>query len=210
MKTISRLTIALAILTAFAFAQMPGAPQFSADMTMTSKTQPDGAKGKIYFDKGNMRMDMNMSGRDISMIRDNNAKTSYMLMHERKMYMEMKDGAPAGRRGMKMPDMKTYSADPCENMKEEGVTCKKVGEETINGRACDKYEFTSSDPSKNHTAWIDKKIHIPIKNVSPDATMELSNVKEGAPDKSHFELPSDYQKFDPSMMMGGQGRGPGL
>jgi hypothetical protein len=210
MKTITRFSISFAILMACAFAQAPAMPQFSADMTMTNQRMPDGAKGKIFFDKGNMRMDMNMAGRDMSMIRDNSAKTTYMLMHERKMYMEMKDGAAAGRRGPRMPDVKTYSDNPCEGEKEAGVTCKKVGEENVNGRDCDKWEFTSSDASKNRTVWVDKKLHIPVRSVSSDSTVDLTNIKEGPQDKSHFELPSDYQKFDPSMMMGGQGRGPGL
>src|SRR5207244_83136 len=107
-----------------------------------------------------------------------------------------------------MPDVKTYSENPCAN--EEGVTCKKVGEETVNGRDCDKWEFTSSDPEKNKTSWIDKKMHFPVKMVSKDSTVEFSNIKEGAQDAGHFEVPAGYQKFDPAMMMGGQGRGPGI
>src|SRR5438128_3291286 len=209
MRIISRISIAFAVLIACAFAQEPGLPQFSADMSMTSQRNPDGAKGKIYFDKGNTRMDMSMQGRDISVIRDNNAKTSYTLMHEQKMYMEMKDGQRPMGRGPRMPDMKAYSANACENEKEEGVTCKKVGEETVNGRDCEKYEFTSADPQKNRTAWVDKKLHFPVKLVSTDSTMNLTNIKEGPQDKSHFEVPSDYQKLDPAMM-GGPGRGPGL
>jgi outer membrane lipoprotein-sorting protein len=208
MKTVTRLSIAFAILIACAFAQAPGLPQFSADMTMTSQRQPEPMKGKIFFDKGNMRMDMNTQRGEMSLIRDNNAKTNYMLMHERKMYIETKDGARPMGRGPKPPDVKAYDPNnPCAG--EEGVTCKKVGEETINGRDCDKWEFTSTDASKNRTVWVDKKIHIPIKTVSAESTTEFSNIQEGPQDKSHFEVPSDYQKFDPSQMMGG-GRGPGL
>jgi len=103
--------------------------------------------------------------------------------------------------------VKAFGENPCAN--EEGVTCKKVGEETVNGRDCDKWEFTSKDASNNRTAWIDKKLHIPVRSVSADQTVEFTNIKEGPQDKSHFELPSDYQKFDPAMM-GGPGRSPGL
>lgn len=207
MKTITRFSIAFAILTACAFAQAPGMPQFSADMTMTSSRMPEPTKGKIFFDKGNMRMDMSSQRGEMSIIRDNSAKASYMLMHERKMYMEMKDGQRGMGRMMRPPDVKAYDpSNPCAG--EEGVTCKKVGEETINGRDCDKWEFASADAMKNRTSWIDKKLHIPVKTVSADSTVEFSNIKEGPQDKSHFEVPSDYQKFDPAMM-GGQ-RGPGL
>ena len=208
MKTIRRISIVFAILTACAFAQAPGMPQFSADMSMSGPRQPEPIKGKIFFDKGNMRMDMTTQRGDLSIIRDNSAKTSYTLMHERKMYMEMKDGAQRAGRMMRPPDVKAFDpTNPCAG--EEGVTCKKVGEETMNGRDCEKWDFTSTDASKNRTVWIDKKIHIPVKSVSADSTFEFTNIKEGPQDKSHFEVPSDYQKFDPAMM-GGGGRGPGL
>jgi outer membrane lipoprotein-sorting protein len=207
MKTITRFTIAFAILIAYAFAQAPGMPSFSADMSMTGQREP--VKGKMFFDKGNMRMDMNTQRGEMSVIRDNSSKTSYMLMHERKMYMEMKDGARPMGRGPRTPDVKVFDpSNPCAS--EEGVTCKKVGEENVNGRDCEKWEFASSDASKARTVWIDKKLHIPVRSTSADGTMDLTNIKEGPQEKSHFEVPSDYQKFDPSQMMGGQGRGPGL
>lgn len=207
MKTFTRLSIAFAILTVCAFAQAPAPPSFSADMSMTSQRQPEPLKGKIFFDKGNMRMDMTTQRGDMSIIRDNAAKTSYTLMHERKMYMEMKDGARPMGRGPRPPDVKTYDPNnPCAG--EPNVTCKKVGEETVNGRDCDKWEFTSADASQNRTVWVDKKLHIPVRSVSADSTVEFTNIKEGPQDKSHFEVPSDYQKFDPSQMMGG--RGPGM
>src|SRR4051794_24639067 len=178
MKTIRRISIALAIFSACAFAQAPALPQFSADMSMTSQRQPEPMKGKIFFDRGNMRMDMTMPagrgpmGGEMSVIRDNNAKTTYMLMHEMKSYIETKDGAQRMGRMMRPPDVKAIDpANPCAG--EEGVTCKKVGEETVNGRDCEKWEFTSTDTSKNRTAWIDKKIHVPVKMVSPDSTFEL-------------------------------------
>src|SRR3954466_9626078 len=56
MKTITRFSIAFAMLVACAFAQPPAMPQFSADMSMTGQRMPEGMKGKIFFDKGNMRM----------------------------------------------------------------------------------------------------------------------------------------------------------
>src|ERR1051325_3050344 len=99
MKTITRVSLAFAILTACAFAQAPALPQFSADINMTNQRMPEPTKGKIFFDKGNMRMDMTMPagrgpmGGEMSVIRDNNAKTTYMLMHEMKSYIETKDGA---------------------------------------------------------------------------------------------------------------------
>ncbi len=208
MKTISRLSIAFVILIACAFAQAPAPPSFSADITTTNQRQPEPIKGKIFFDKGNTRIDMSTQRGDMSVIHDNTNKTNYMVMHERKMYIETKDGARPMGRAPRTPDVKAFDPNnPCAN--EEGVTCKKVGEENVNGRDCDKWEFTSSDSSKNRTVWIDKKMHIPVRSVSADTTTDITNIQEGPQDKSHFQVPDGYQKFDPSQMMGG-GRGPGL
>ena len=137
MKTSVRLTVVLGILLACAVAQVPAQPQFSTNITVTSASEGQQMKGKMFFDKGKMRMDVSAQGRDMSMITDAAKETTYMLMNEQKMYMEMKDGQRPMGRGPRMPDMKAYSANACENEKEEGVTCKKVGEETVNGRDCE-------------------------------------------------------------------------
>jgi hypothetical protein len=207
MKTSIRLTVVLTILVAGALAQMPAQPQFSSDITVTSAAEGPPLKGKMFFDKGKMRMNMSAQGRDMSMIIDAAKETTYMLMNEQKMYMEIKAGAAGGRRrGPKMPDVKQLGENPCAN--EKDVTCKRVGTETVNGRTCDKWEFTSTtDPKNNRTAWIDQKTRMPIKTVSAESTMEMTNFKEGPQDAKLFEVPSDYQKFDPAMM--GGGRGPG-
>jgi hypothetical protein len=208
MKTSIRLTVILAILAACAVAQMPAQPQFSSDITVTSASEGQQTKGKMFFDKGKMRMDMNAQGRQMSMIVDSAKETSYMLMNEQKMYMEIKTDAAGGRRrGPRMPDIKQMGENPCAT--EKDVTCKKVGTETVNGRTCDKWEFTSTaDPKNTRTAWIDQKTHMPIKTVSAESTMEMTNFKEGPQDSKLFEVPADYQKFDPAMMRQG-GRGPG-
>ncbi len=51
--------------------------------------------------------------------------------------------------------------------------------------------------------WIDQKLHFPIKTVSEDSSWELSNIKEGEPSASLFEIPSGYQKMDMGSMMQG-------
>jgi hypothetical protein len=198
MKTITRLTLSFAILVACAFAQMPTPPQFSADIAVSS---PEGQaiKGKMFFDKGKVRMDMNSQRGEMSTITDSATQTTYVLMHEQKMYMETQVGGPGGRRrGPKMPDIKAMSENPCAS--EKDVTCKKVGTETMNGRSCDKWEFTAKDAKQNRTVWIDQKTHVPIKSVGADGTFEFSNFKEGPQDAKNFEVPKDYQKFDMGAM----------
>jgi hypothetical protein len=188
--------LALACAALPAQAQLATLPQFSADMT--TKHGGESTQGKIYFGSNKIRMDMNAGGRDMQMITDILKKTSYMIMPQQRMYMEMSATGPmAGARG-RTPDVKPVDPNnPCAN--QPGVTCKKVGTETVNGRACDKWEFTGDG---KHTAWIDQKLHIPVKTVSSDgATMELTNIKEGAQPASLFEIPAGYQKMDMGGMM---------
>ena len=186
---------------AFAFQ----APQpFSADMTVTSANGNANMKGKFFLALPKMRVDMEDTGQrqagpfggKMSMIMDANAKMAYMLMHEPKMYMEM----PLDQNNpmlQRMPRLQHLSSDPCGVGNPGEATCKKLGSETINGRACDKWEVTDKN-GKKETLWIDQKLHFPIKSTDGQVTSEFTNIKEGSPDASLFTLPPGYQKFDAS------------
>ena len=159
------------------WAQMP--QPFSADMTLTHKTGQK-ATGKIYFSPPKSRMDMTAPqqkggpGGNTSMITDPTTQTSYMVMHDQKMYMEMhldqlaKQMGPMVGRAPKAPT----SFDPNHPCAAD-ATCKKVGTETVNGRVCDKWIFT--DKNGTSTAWIDQKLWYPIKSQSSGmGSVELS------------------------------------
>lgn len=198
--------IAVVILAVMAAAQIPtGIPQFSADMKMSGHGG-GGMNGKIYFGGQKMRFEMNAGGHASVMISDPAKKTMYMLMPQEKMYMEMNANMAGGRgRGPHMPDAKPMDpSNPCST--DSNYTCKKAGTETMNGRACDRWEFTSkSNPKENHTTWIDQRLHFPIKNVGSEGDVwELQNLKEGSQAASLFEVPSDYTKMDMGGMMGGR------
>jgi hypothetical protein len=176
---------------------------FTADVSFKGK---DGKQmdGKYLIGTDKVRMDMNAQGHEITTITDVNTKTSYMIMHERKMYMEMHAGQNPMQRGPKMPDAKAYDPNnPCAN--DPDTTCKNEGTETVNGRSTDKWVFTNKKDGEVTTTWLDKKIHFPIKTLTADgAEMELTNVKEGASPASSFEVPAGYQKFDMGAMTGGR------
>ena len=48
-----------------------------------------------------------------------------------------------------------------------------------------------------------QKLHFPIKTVSQDSSWQLTNIKEGQPEASLFEIPPGYQKMDMGSMMQG-------
>ncbi|HVZ17123.1 MAG TPA: DUF4412 domain-containing protein, partial [Terriglobales bacterium] len=181
----------------------PGMVPFSADMSL--KTHGENVNGKYYVGDHKIRTDMSMHGQDISQITDASTQTSYMLMHKQHMYMEIHAGqSPMMNRGPKVPDLKSYDPNnPCAN--DPNTTCKNEGTETVNGRSANKWVFTNKSDGNTMTAWLDKKLHFPIRTITSNGTeMDLTNIQEGAPSASLFEVPAGYQKFDMGAMMGGR------
>jgi len=202
------LSMATLLFVVQATAQMMGPQPFSADATYSGTGHgPRGAtemEGKMYFGHNHMRMEMQAGPRGGSiMIVDFKTKVTDMLMPDQQMYFEHRaDDTNMRRPGM--ATLKPYAdpSNPCAN--EEGWTCKNLGTEEVNGRICDHWQITTKD-GKVTNAWVDKKIHFPIKSVTPDGTWELSNIKEGEPDASLFQVPAGYRKMDMgSMMQGGR------
>jgi hypothetical protein len=202
--------IFVSIIGLAAWAQTPGMPQpFSADMKMspgTGQERGQAMQGKMYSDSGKMRMEMNHSGHNVIMIINGKTQTSYMLMPEQHMYMEMHaNGARRGQMG-RMPSFNQFlNGSPCSV--EKNMTCKDMGAETVDGRATEHWQITNNGEVSN--AWVDNKLHFPIKNVDAQGgTWELTNIKEGAQDASLFEVPSGYQKMDMGGTTGMGGHGP--
>jgi hypothetical protein len=198
-------TLAVLLLLPMAAAQVTMQPQpFSADMHFSS-TRGGGANremtGKMYFASGHMRMDMQSGPRGGAIIiTDFKSQITDILMPEQHMYMEHQAGEMAGHGPGMMPDVKPLRdpSNPCAN--QEGATCRKIGVEEVNGRTCDHWQIAHKD-GKVSNVWIDQKLHFPIKTVTEDSTWELSNIKEGEPSPSLFEIPSGYTKMDMGSMM---------
>jgi hypothetical protein len=79
--------------------------------------------------------------------------------------------------------------------------------DVVNGRTCDHWEMTDKE-GKVTSFWIDQKLHFPLKTVSQNSTMLLSNIKEGEPDAGLFKVPADYHKVDMHGMPPGGGGPP--
>ena len=201
-KTAICVAVVLMVVPVFAF-QAPQPQPFSADTSVTSSKNGENVTGKIYFSLPKMRWDMNARGQNMSMITNSTTQTTYMIMHQQHMYMEMHaDQMNPMARNMPKAPTSFDPQNPCGKMAD--TTCKKAGAETVNGRACDKWVMTDKN-GKVSTAWVDQRLFFPIKSVSADgATMELTNVKEGASPASTFDIPSGYTKMDIGGMMGGR------
>ncbi len=154
----------------------------------------------MYFSAPRTRMDHTARGQSVTMIMDSAAQVMYMVMPAQRMYMVIDAKArPLGGISAPKPPTVFDPSHPCS----ADATCKKVATETVNGRVCDKWVTT--DKRGTSSAWIDQKLLFPVKSVSSDgSTFELSNIKEGRPDPSVFEVPAGYKKMDMAGMMGGQ------
>jgi hypothetical protein len=173
---------------------------FSADVQMKGKNRNENVSGKMYFGVTKWRMDMSTQGHQMSMIVDMPSKVAYMVMPEQRMYMEMRmdqeaPGAPRTR------DLRPVDPNnPCAD--QEDYTCQKAGSEVVNGRSTDKWVFTDRKQRESHTVWVDQKLRFPIRSVHHDgATMDLTNIQEGAQAAALFQVPAGFQKFDMGGMM---------
>lgn len=197
--------IAALLVSSLGSTQAPTPTPFSADTQMTSE-RAGGREmaGKIYVGEGRMRWEsqggMGPRGGTGVMIINFATGIADMIMPEQKVYMEFGADQP-GRRGPVASLKDPFDPNnPCANQPD--TTCKKIGVETVNGRTCDHWEVTHQGDVAN--MWIDQKIHFPIKTVTKDSKITLTNIKEGEPDPSLFQIPAGYLKMDMGAMMGGR------
>ncbi|MBI3803286.1 MAG: DUF799 family lipoprotein [Nitrospirae bacterium] len=173
-----------------------GQKDFTSDMVMTSVMKKDNREmvmtGKLAKGGENFRADLDMTE----------------TMKEAK-------GAPPGLFKMATiskghdkksvvlyPDLKKYMQNDVteKELKEPKITKKKVGEEVVDGRKCDKYQVdvTSADGKTTQGfIWEPKDLKdFIVKSEFQDndfkQTMELKNVKILTPAPSLFEIPKDY------------------
>jgi hypothetical protein len=163
--------VALAtLLTTSARAEIAGA-QFSADMISTG---PDNqvVSGRMYVGDGRVRMEMTQQGRQIVRISDQNRRIEWVLFPDQQTYLER--GAPPGEAPAAPLAAPSAETDPCAGL--PGMTCRRVGEEQVGGRAAVKWEMQMTHEGKTliGAQWIDVQRGLPLKHLMPNGdTMEL-------------------------------------
>jgi hypothetical protein len=187
------------------------AQEFSGDFVQTGKNAGNRQPTKIYVGKDKMRFEGQESGRaeaGAAIIDFANNKT-IILLPQQKMYIESAPGQ--GPFASQMRKQMLFRPDDANNAcptyeawakasKQSSVTCRKIGPDTVNGRAAMKYEGTSSNGTGY--AWVDERLRFVSKwQDDKGNSAELRNIQEGPQAPSLFEVPSDYQKFDMQQMM---------
>ncbi len=122
-------------------------------------------------------------------------RTSTMVLPDTKSYVVSPPGHLASSIPLFHIDDPNNACKSWEKSMENPGTCKKVGDDTVNGRAAVKYTGALENGDTG-TAWIDSKLHFAIKWEGEKSAAELQNIQEGPQDAKLFEIPSDYQKLD--------------
>lgn len=178
---VSRKMLLLSFAMIFAILLSSGssfAVEFSADMVIQPKDD-EKMTGKFYIKGGNIRQETDVDGEKQILIVRADKKVSWMITPEEKMYMEIpwQEGDEA---------IEEWSAT-----KEKDS--KLVGEETVAGYVCKKFERT--EDGQKVIYWVPKKMPFPIKIEDPEAVIEYQNIKEGSISDALFEVPTGYNKI---------------
>ena len=165
-------------------ASLAQAAEFTA--TMVTKAGGKEIPGKVYVKDSNVRNEVQVAGMASIHILRPDKKVMWVVMPQQKAYMEMPFSQEAQQKLMPLTES-------------QKAKMKKVGTETINGYACDKYESTMSHQGKSMKVftWVATDLGMPIKIVSADGSfsMEYKDIKPGEVADSQFELPQGYQKM---------------
>jgi len=162
------------VAAASAGAVLAGA-EFSAE-SVQQGPQGQMSSGKMFVGDGRVRSEMSHQGQQMIRISDEKRGVEWILLPDQKKYMERK----LADRGSQSPAASSSSADdPCGGM--PGLTCTKLGEEDVGGRAAVKWEMTASHQgqSMKSTQWIDKARGVPLRQEMPNGqTVALKFVGE--------------------------------
>lgn len=154
------------------------AVEFAADIVIAPKGD-EPMKGKIFVKGDKVRQEASdEDGPQIMIIRPDK-KVTWVITPEEKTYTEV----PYQSTGKTFEE---WTADKEKN-------AKFLGEETVSGMPCKKYE-TIEDGEKT-VFWIPGQFPFPIKIEDAEIAMEYQNIKLGPLDDSLFELPAGYEKM---------------
>jgi len=165
-------------LLAFLGISQAKAAEFSADMVIVPKGD-EPMKGKIFVKGAKVRQETSEEDETQVMIIRPDKKLTWMITPEEKTYMEMPYQSTD-------KTFEEWTADKEKN-------AKFLGEETVSGMPCKKYE--TMEEGEKTLFWISTQFPFPIKIEDSEVTMEYKNIKLEPLDDSLFELPVGYDKM---------------
>ncbi len=158
---------------------------FTADH-ITSLSQSQQMKSKIYYSSGKMCMEMNQPGLgEMVYIYNKKEKMLIMISQAKEAYLEMPF------------DEKDWPGlDPANDLER-----KRLGTEKVSGYKCTKYKVVrkisgmGQEQTVKMTSWESDKFSMPLRTKTDKGTLqELRNIKEGEPPAKMFKAPAGYKK----------------
>lgn len=170
---------------------------FSAD-SVTHTASGQIFRGKLYRADNMVRaetfMPVSNSG-SVVLIVDLDKQLGYTISAREKSYFVGHGRGELQKVGLATP----AGMDPCTPTKasHENFSCRRVGEEMVNGRHTEKIEIT--DTRNGHSgveyAWFDPHLRTVLRVESKSSTVELQNIQEAPQSPSLFVVPSDYREM---------------
>ncbi len=187
----SALAVAAVLLTATSGVAQ-SVVQFRSDLRIKDSSGKTGT-AKLYVGAAKLRMEFQVNGETRPTIVEPRNETQFTVSPGQRKYMEMPLGDSGGI--VLVPRIATVNpANPCAN--DRFSECKRIGAETLNGYATEKWEYTNVDGDRE-TAWISTRLRVPIRTtVDNGATTDITNVVEGAQPANLFDIPSGFAKVD--------------
>lgn len=167
---------------------------FSADIVNLKVPSP--FPTKIFVTKGKLRFqqqDRNGNPSSIMLV-DLKALTSVVLIPQQHLYVKQSQPQIPGQGVAFFQPVDTANACAAwQKIGELKGKCRKVGNDVVSGRDTLKYENVGADKTKSY-AWIDQKLHFPIKWDDPVGARELRNIHEATQPAELFAIPAGYTK----------------
>jgi hypothetical protein len=172
---------------------------YSADLKMDMGEGPDGRRmifpGKVYFSGDKERRETVGFGHESIIIWRRDKGVSWILIPDRKMYMEQRGG--------------TEKEDPERMMREGNVKLTKLGSERVNGMATTKYKIEGVDekdrPLEGFLWATNDDVPVRMEGTSQGKRVRIdyTNIKIGKQDPRLFEIPAGYERAAMPGMPGG-------
>jgi hypothetical protein len=182
---------AILVTILFLWAGLTQAAEFTAKVV--TKAGGKEIPGKVYVKGKKARHEIKIAGQPNIQILRPDKNLIWVIIPQQKAYMEMP---------LTQESQEKMFINVTEKQK---AKMKKVGTETVNNYACDKYETTiihQGKPAKFYV-WIATDLGTPIKLASQDGSFssECKNIKTGGVSDSLFEPPQGYNKMKLPMPM---------
>jgi hypothetical protein len=176
--------------------EYPG-PGFSGIAWHGENGAADQKIGFMYVDGPGFRMETTQDGQRMAVLAYWDRQTTYTLMLDQKMYMEI----PGEQTGSTAAD---FDGKPCDGYE----NAKKIGSESVNGRATQKWRCTGElqpvpgEPAADSTSWFDPELGYPVREVKDNGdAFEVRDIRIARQDGSLFEIPAGFEKLDMNAIM---------